>query len=94
MAVVIAALNEEATDRGVLADIPDVLCGLPVRVLVVDDGSTDSTAEVARVAGALVYSHSRNLGQGDGLRTGHRGRAPARCRGGGDDGRRRSARSR
>ncbi|HET7195242.1 MAG TPA: glycosyltransferase family 2 protein [Nocardioides sp.] len=70
VAIVIAALNEEATIGKVLADIPEMLCGLRVRVLVVDDGSTDSTAEVARAAGALVSSHGRNLGQGDGLRTG------------------------
>jgi glycosyltransferase involved in cell wall biosynthesis len=43
---------------------------LPVRVIVVDDGSTDDTASEARRGGAVVARHRRNLGQGDGLRTG------------------------
>ncbi|MDH7593164.1 MAG: glycosyltransferase family 2 protein [Methanomicrobiales archaeon] len=33
-------------------------------VLVVDDGSTDATAEIAREAGARVISHERNMGKG------------------------------
>lgn len=39
-------------------------------VLVVDDGSTDQTAAVARSAGATVLQHGRNLGKGAALRTG------------------------
>ena len=34
------------------------------RVVVVDDGSSDDTAEVARLAGASVHSHDRNRGYG------------------------------
>jgi glycosyltransferase involved in cell wall biosynthesis len=38
-------------------------------VLVVDDGSTDGTAEKAAAAGARVLRHGRNLGKGRALRT-------------------------
>jgi glycosyltransferase involved in cell wall biosynthesis len=43
--------------------------GIP-RVVVVDDGSTDETAEVAREAGADVVRHHKNRGKGAALRTG------------------------
>ena len=40
------------------------------KVIVVDDGSTDKTKEVATLAGAKVISHSENLGKGQGLKSG------------------------
>lgn len=70
VAVVMAALDEAGSIGEVLADLPPEVCGLATRVVVVDDGSTDRTAELATAAGALVARHERNLGQGDGLRTG------------------------
>jgi glycosyltransferase involved in cell wall biosynthesis len=39
-------------------------------VVVVDDGSSDDTAERAREAGAVVLRHAFNLGQGAALQTG------------------------
>lgn len=39
-------------------------------VFVVDDGSSDRTADEARAAGATVISHDRNLGKGQAVRTG------------------------
>jgi len=51
VAVVIPALNEERSLPLVLADLPPV-----GRVFVVDNGSTDRTAEVAAAAGATVLS--------------------------------------
>ncbi|MCL2542697.1 MAG: glycosyltransferase family 2 protein [Nocardioidaceae bacterium] len=70
LVVAIAALNEADAIAGVLTELPDEVAGLPVRVVVVDDGSSDATADIARAHGAIVAVHERNLGQGDGLRTG------------------------
>lgn len=40
------------------------------RVIVVDDGSSDSTSSVAKKAGAMVIRHERNMGKGCATRTG------------------------
>lgn len=40
------------------------------QVVVVDDGSPDNTAEIAKAAGATVLRHRLNRGQGAGLKTG------------------------
>ncbi len=39
-------------------------------VIVVDDGSTDMTAELAEAAGAIVVKHERNLGKSAAINTG------------------------
>lgn len=70
LAVVMAAYNEAGSIGPLLASLPKDVCGLPVRPVVVDDGSSDDTAEHARGVRALVGRHARNLGQGDALRTG------------------------
>jgi glycosyltransferase involved in cell wall biosynthesis len=70
VAIVMAAYNESGSVGEVVASLPREVCGLPVRAVVVDDGSRDETAQEARCAGAIVGSHRRNLGQGDALRTG------------------------
>jgi glycosyltransferase involved in cell wall biosynthesis len=44
--------------------------GVSQRVIVVDDGSTDATAERAEQAGAHVLRHPENRGKGAALRTG------------------------
>ena len=43
-----------------------------LRVLVVDDGSSDGTAGTARQAGAEVIVHQVNKGKGEALKTGYR----------------------
>ena len=40
------------------------------KVIVVNDGSSDKTEDVAKLAGAEVISHSSNLGKGRGLKSG------------------------
>lgn len=71
LVVMLPALNEEATVAGVLARVPREIEGVDdVRLLVVDDGSTDRTVELARAAGATVVSHSHNQGVGVAFGTG------------------------
>ena len=41
-------------------------------IIVIDDGSTDATADAARAAGAAVISHPYNLGNGAAIKTGIR----------------------
>ena len=64
--VVIAAYNEAAVIARVVVGLKHA--GYPV--VVVDDGSKDETAGIARAAGALVIQHPFNLGQGAALQTG------------------------
>jgi glycosyltransferase involved in cell wall biosynthesis len=62
--VQICALNEAQNIANVIAEIPRHIEGVAsVTVVVVDDGSTDDTAMVARHAGAdLVCQHAANQG--------------------------------
>jgi glycosyltransferase involved in cell wall biosynthesis len=69
--VVIAALDEQDCLGGVLEDIAPEACGLQVATLVVDDGSTDRTSEVAREHGVYVARLERNCGHGIALRVGY-----------------------
>jgi len=67
---IVPAYNEEASIAGVVGEL---LAYDPVlRVVVVDDGSTDRTADVARAAGAKVISLPFNLGIGGAVQTGFR----------------------
>jgi glycosyltransferase involved in cell wall biosynthesis len=67
--VVIPALNEaDSITRVVRSAIDD----LGASVLVIDDGSSDDTAALARKAGATVVRHPFNLGVGGAVRTGLR----------------------
>jgi glycosyltransferase involved in cell wall biosynthesis len=68
--VFIPAWNEERSLPGVLAEAHGALDG--VDLLVIDDGSTDGTASVARAAGADVVSFEENRGLRAGIAEGYR----------------------
>jgi glycosyltransferase involved in cell wall biosynthesis len=66
---ILPALNAARFLPQVIADIRAAQPGC--RVLVVDDGSADGTADTALKEGAEVRRHPRNLGKGMALRTGY-----------------------
>lgn len=69
--VLIPALNEEPTIADVVSRVPRTIDGVSrVEVIVLDDGSTDATRELALGAGAQVISNPRNLGLGTTFRNG------------------------
>ena len=64
------AFNEEADIQRVIANLPRSVEGVEVvQCLVVDDGSVDGTAALARASGAQVVSHGKNRGVGAAFRT-------------------------
>ena len=68
----IPCLNEEGTLPGTVADIPRQFDGVDeVEILVINDGSTDRTVEVAREAGVdHIVEFKRNRGLGYAFRAG------------------------
>ena len=70
LSIVIPAKNEAGAIGKVVenavAEFPDA------EVIVVNDGSTDDTAEIASAAGARVVSHPESLGNGASVKTGAR----------------------
>lgn len=66
--IVMPAFHEEASVAAVVHEVYTKLPG--IAVLVVDDGSTDATTEVARAAGAKVATLPYNLGVGGAMRVG------------------------
>jgi glycosyltransferase involved in cell wall biosynthesis len=68
--VVVPAFNEQSTVAQVVTEVRTHNPG--VDVLVVDDGSADATADLARDAGALVCRLPFNLGVGGAMRAGFR----------------------
>lgn len=73
LVIIIPALNEDKTIGQVIDAIPRVLPGITAtEVVVINDGSTDATAHVARGHGAVVISHQHRAGVGGAFHTGLR----------------------
>lgn len=73
LVVIIPALNEQKTLGQVISTIPTSIPGVTSQeVVVIDDGSTDNTADIARSKGALLVTHRQPQGVGasfhDGLK--------------------------
>ncbi|MHC4789066.1 MAG: glycosyltransferase family 2 protein [Planctomycetota bacterium] len=65
LVVMMSALNEEKSIGRVIDEIPlDLGVHAEVRTVVVDDGSTDATARIAREKGAIVLQHEERMGLG------------------------------
>jgi glycosyltransferase involved in cell wall biosynthesis len=67
--VIVPALNEAATIGRVVDELRNTLA---LTVIVVDDGSSDETGEIALGHGAVLLRHERNLGKGAALLAGLR----------------------
>lgn len=70
--VLVPAFQAERTLGKVLVDLRAELPALAESILVIDDGSSDGTAAVAREAGVTVVRHTENRGKGAALLTGLR----------------------
>ena len=71
--VLLPAYNEAQNIARVVREVLSLqIPGIAVTALVIDDGSRDDTARLARAAGARVVAHERNRGVGAAFRTGLR----------------------
>ncbi len=61
--VIIPSHNESGT----IGDLANQICNLKLNLLVVDDGSTDNTFDIAEKHGAVVIRNTENLGKGASL---------------------------
>ncbi len=66
IAVLIPAHNESKAIGNLIEGISNII----PNVFVVDDGSTDNTAEIAKASGAFVIRHKECMGKGAALKTG------------------------
>jgi glycosyltransferase involved in cell wall biosynthesis len=68
------AYNEEDVIGGIVKQISAVVGKIDksCEIIVIDDGSSDNTAQVARSSGAIVIQHPYNIGNGAAVKTGIR----------------------
>ena len=70
ISVIIPAYNEASTIGGIVFKIKEL--HPDVEIIVVNDGSIDDTAAIAKDAGAHVHSHPYNIGNGAAIKSGIR----------------------
>lgn len=70
VSVIMPACNEAETIGDLVSRIKELYPDF--EVVVINDGSSDNTAEVAKNAGAHVYSHPYNIGNGAAIKSGIR----------------------
>lgn len=68
VSVIIPVYNEEKSIEAAIKRVRKFCLGS--ELIVVDDGSSDRTAEIAKGLGVKLISHGRNLGYGAALKTG------------------------
>lgn len=69
--VIIPCLNEEEGIRRLIPKIPRLICGVEVKLLLVDDGSSDRSSEVADDLGCdYIIRHRKNRGLARAFQTG------------------------
>jgi len=62
----VPAYNEEKTIQEVISELKNI----NLDCIVVDDGSTDRTSEIAQKSNAIIIRHDKNKGKGEALKTG------------------------
>ena len=65
IAIGIPAYNEEKNIASIIVKLKKIAN----TIIICDDGSTDTTAEIAKGLGAIVISHSKNQGYGAAIKT-------------------------
>ena len=73
LSIIVPVYNEEKTLLPLLKKVQNVkLLGLKKQIIVINDGSTDKTAEVIKkikIPGIQIYQHDKNRGKGAAIRT-------------------------
>ncbi|MEW5858699.1 MAG: glycosyltransferase family 2 protein [Cyanobacteriota bacterium] len=72
LTIIVPAFNESQVIDLVIEQIQAICSDVVQEVIVIDDGSSDDTAYIAKNAGATVIRHKQNLGYGAALKTGIR----------------------
>lgn len=70
LSIIIPAFNEELTIADVVKKVRSLFPD--TEIIVINDGSEDNTARIAQDAGAIVFNHPYNIGNGAAIKSGIR----------------------